>query len=99
MPFGRRCSRGRRSASLVTEPTEPLSHFAPLRPCVKICSSMWPFASKPKVPPPADVIHGGVTAHYDVKFKYWSFNFDGLEFKLSGIPFNPMAIEWAKEAA
>src|SRR4051794_23675503 len=60
---------------------------------------MWPFGKKTTAPPPEDVKGDGMTARYDVKLKHWIFVFDGLEFNLSGIPFNAAAFGWAREAA
>jgi hypothetical protein len=60
---------------------------------------MWPFGKKIISPPPEDVNGDGMTAHYDVKLKHWIFHFDGVEFNLSGIPFNVAAFGWAREAA
>jgi hypothetical protein len=57
---------------------------------------MWPFK---KEPPPPDVSNGGMTARYDVKLKHWVFVCDGIEFNLSGVPFDQRAFDWAKEAA
>ena len=40
-----------------------------------------------------------MTARYDVKLKRWTFHCDGIEFNVSGIPFDPAAFGWAREAA
>lgn len=60
---------------------------------------MWPFGKKASAPRPEDVTVGGMTAHYEAKLKHWVFHCDGIEFNLSGIPFNAGAFEWAREAA
>jgi len=60
---------------------------------------MWPFRKKSSNPHPPDITSGGMTARYDAKLEHWVFECDGIEFNLSGLPFNPQAFDWAKEAA
>ena len=60
---------------------------------------MWPFGKKETSPPPEDVSRGGLTARYDAKLKLWAFELDGIEFNLSGVPFDENAFEWAKQAS
>lgn len=60
---------------------------------------MWPFTRKSSAPPLANVTKDGVIARYDCQLKQWVFQTDGIEFYLSGIPFDENAIGWAKEAA
>jgi hypothetical protein len=59
---------------------------------------MWPFGKKVSSPPPEDVTSGELMARYDVKLKHWAFECEGIEFNVSGIPFNQSAFGWAKEA-
>jgi hypothetical protein len=59
---------------------------------------MWPFGKKTSSPPPEDVTRGEMTARYDAKLKHWVFQCDGIEFNLSGIPFDQRAFDWAREA-
>jgi hypothetical protein len=59
---------------------------------------MWPFGKRTSNPPPEDVLSGEMMARYDGKLKYWVFQCDGVEFNLSGIPFNQRAFDWAREA-
>ncbi|MDB6024441.1 MAG: hypothetical protein JWM68_664 [Verrucomicrobiales bacterium] len=40
-----------------------------------------------------------MTARYDAQLEQWAFECDSIEFNLSGIPFNEMAFDWAKEAS
>ncbi len=60
---------------------------------------MWPFAKKNSSPPPADFSKDGMTAKYDSKLKEWAFQNEGIEFSLSGIPFDENAFQWSKEAS
>ena len=55
---------------------------------------MWPF-KKAKVIPPVSC--GDMTARYDKKLEYWEFECGGLEFHISGIPFNEAAFDCARE--
>ena len=58
---------------------------------------MWPFGKRVGSPQPEDVSCGEMIARYDVKSEHWRFRRDGVEFYLSGIPFNIMAFEWSKD--
>jgi len=60
---------------------------------------MWPFGKNRSTKPVEPVSSGGMTAHYDAKLKYWSFQFEGIKFRISGSSFDPAAFDWAKEAA
>jgi hypothetical protein len=59
---------------------------------------MWPFAKKPAQPPPDDVSRDGLTARFDSGIRHWVFECEGIQFWLSGIPFNRHAFAWAREA-
>jgi hypothetical protein len=58
---------------------------------------MWLFGKKVTSLQPGDVSRGEMTARYDVNSKHWAFRSDGVEFNLSGIPFNELAFDWAKD--
>ena len=60
---------------------------------------MWPFGKKANSSPVEPITQAGLTAHYDVKLKYWTFQCDGIEFHVSQTPFNLAAFDWAREAA
>jgi len=60
---------------------------------------MWPFHKQRSAPPPAEVSKDGFTARYDPKLKHWAFEHEGIEFNLSGVPFDEQAFGWAKEAS
>jgi len=59
---------------------------------------MWPFTKPATSSPPADVSRDGLTACYDSKLQCWVFQCEGIQFWLSGIPFNEEAFAWAREA-
>ena len=60
---------------------------------------MWPFKKKSVVPVPEPVSAEGLTAQYDGELQRWGFQCDGIEFDLSGIPFDQRAFAWAKESS
>ncbi|MDZ4815736.1 MAG: hypothetical protein SGI71_05670 [Verrucomicrobiota bacterium] len=59
---------------------------------------MNPF-KKSKATPPADVSCGDMTAYYDELLESWAFQWAGIEFNITGIPFNQDAFDWAREVA
>jgi hypothetical protein len=59
---------------------------------------MWPF-KKSKATPPNDVSYGEMTARYDTQLEDWGIEWEGLEFHVTGIPFNEAAFDWARDAA
>ena len=60
---------------------------------------MWPFNKTVSIPPSGDFSKDGITARYDTKLKHWVFEKDGIEFNLSGVPFDENAFEWSRQAA
>ena len=59
---------------------------------------MWPFSKKTVYSQPAEISRDGLTARYDAGIRQWIFQCEGIQFWLSGIPFNEHAFAWAREA-